>query len=128
MADENASPSPRSHRLPPWLLARARDMRHEPTSAEQKLWYFLRDRRLCGLKFRRQVPFGNYVADFYCASAQLIVELDGDSHDGREGYDEARTGWLSSRSLNVVRFTNDEVHTQLDAVLVKIAQECGVAA
>ena len=126
MPRRNGQEQPKGYRLSPLLLARAREMRHDPTTAEQKLWYFLRDRRLCDLKFRRQVPFGSYIADFYCASAKVIVELDGDSHVGRETYDRRRTEWLNGRSMQVVRFTNEEVHKQLEAVLFGIAEACGV--
>jgi len=101
-------------------------MRREQRPAEEKLWWCLRDRRLCGLKFRRQVPIGNYVADFYCASAKVVVELDGESHIGRETYDEVRTEWLQSRGYCVARFHNDQVHESLQEVLEAIAQCCGV--
>ena len=62
------------------MLSRARALRRESTPAERKLWQKLRNHQLNGLKFRRQVPLGRYIADFYCATAQLVIELDGISH------------------------------------------------
>jgi hypothetical protein len=64
----------------PRLLEFARDMRHAPTEAEQKLWSYLRDRRLGGFKFRRQHPVGRYILDFFCEAASTTVELDGSQH------------------------------------------------
>ena len=90
----------RPHRVAPELLDRARAMRHEAAPAEQKMWRCLRDRQLNGFKFRRQVGFGNYVADFYCAECKLVVELDGDSHSERREYDEKRTADLEGMELS----------------------------
>jgi very-short-patch-repair endonuclease len=76
----------------------------------------LRNRRLGGLKFRRQVPFGHYVVDFYCAEHQLVVELDGQSHDGRRQHDERRTAFLESQQLRVFRVTNHDLATNPQGV------------
>ena len=126
MSEPEPQVSQKPTRLSPLLLQRAREMRKDPMPPEKKLWNMLRDRQLAGLKFRRQVPIGNFIADFYCASVKVIVELDGDSHDGRDGYDEERTCWLNTREIHVLRFTNDDVHRELDAVLLEIARVCGV--
>jgi very-short-patch-repair endonuclease len=126
MAKEQPQFMQKTTRLSPLLLQRARDMRSEPTSSEQKLWQCLRDRQLAGLKFKRQAPVGNYIADFYCAGSKVVVEVDGDSHADREEYDLKRTYWLNTRQLQVVRVTNDDVHTNLDGVLEEIARVCGV--
>lgn len=92
----------------PRLLRNARHLRHSQTDAEARLWLRLRNRRLCGLKFRRQAPLGPYIADFVCASAQLIVELDGGQHlDSFR--DLARDRWLLEQGWTVLRFWNDEV-------------------
>ena len=64
----------------------ARRMRATPTEAEQRLWRLLRDRRLCGLKFRRQVPVGPYIVDFLCVGARMIVEADGSQHADSRRY------------------------------------------
>ena len=71
---EGAPPNPQSQ------LSHAREMRHDPTRPERKLWQALRKHQAHGLKFRRQVPLGPYIADFYCAAAKLVIELDGISH------------------------------------------------
>jgi very-short-patch-repair endonuclease len=114
----------RPNRVDPELLRRAKEMRHEPAPAEQKLWWCLRDRRLNGFKFRRQYPVRGYVADYYCAEAGLIVELDGDSHEGREEYDARRTDALIQEGFRVVRFVNTDVFENLDGVLEAILSEC----
>jgi very-short-patch-repair endonuclease len=114
----------RPHRVSAELLQRARAMRQEPAPAEQKLWWCLRDRRLNGFKFRRQAPVLTYVPDFYCADCKLIVELDGDSHDGREQYDEKRTRELANQGYRVVRFVNTDIYDHLDAVLEANLAEC----
>jgi very-short-patch-repair endonuclease len=117
----------RTQRVDPELLLRARQMRHEPAPAEQKLWWCLRDRRLNGFKFRRQYSVRSYVADFYCPEAKLIVELDGESHHGRERYDADRTRELREEGFRVVRFVNTDVFENLDRVLEAILSECEAA-
>ena len=71
-------------------------MRARQTDAERKLWFLLRDRRLNDAKFRRQVPIGNYIVDFVCQEAKLIVEVDGSQHADQAVYDAARSEWLAS--------------------------------
>src|SRR5687768_12948295 len=97
-------------------------MRGHLTPAELKLWGKLRGDQLLGFRFRRQHRLGSYIADFYCHAAKLVVEVDGDSHDERQEYDEKRTYWLSQqKGVRVVRYTNEEVIKHLDAVLAHIA-------
>lgn len=84
-------------------------MRVNPTAAENALWQELRNRQVNNLKFRRQLPIGSYIVDFYCAEKKLVVEIDGDAHLGHEKQDLERTQWLESQELRVLRFTNDEV-------------------
>src|SRR6186997_1203518 len=103
------------------LVATARKLRRDQTDAERKLWFRLRDRRLAGLKFRRQVPIDRYVADFCCESARVIVEVDGGQHAGRSVEDQARTEALETRGYLVLRFWNNEVLQNLDGVLEIIA-------
>ena len=85
----------------------ARHLRANPTDAERRLWALLRGRRL-QLRFRRQQPIGPYIADFFCSSARLIVELDGDQHGSDAGVarDAIRTSWLEQRGFTVLRFSN----------------------
>jgi very-short-patch-repair endonuclease len=109
------------------LVSRAREKRKEMTAAEVLLWTRLRGDQL-GLRFRRQHRTGSYIADFYADAAKLVVEADGDSHDERAEYDEKRTYWMSQRGLTVVRYTNEEVLKNLDAVVQSIAYLCSNAA
>ncbi len=85
------------------------------TEAENKLWYELRDRRLDRIKFRRQVPIGNYVADFVCLEARLIVEVDGSQHADSDS-DGIRSAELKAIGFRVLRFWNDDVLKDLDSV------------
>ncbi|SRR6266446_4184251 len=98
----------------------ARALRHDPTPAERKLWYeFLRD---LPLRFTRQKPLGDYIADFYCASRLLVIEVDGDSHftPAGESYDGRRSSALEEKGLRIVRFTNLEVMQQFEGVCQRI--------
>jgi len=92
----------------PQLLDRARQMRHEDTRAEKHAWVLLRDRRMFGLKFRRQVPIENYVVDFYCDDLRLIIELDGGVHGDLEQVrrDEFRNNRLQELGYQVLRIPN----------------------
>jgi adenine-specific DNA-methyltransferase len=101
---------------------RARKLRRSQTEAEAKLWSRLRDRRLDGWKFKRQVPKGSYIVDFFCADAALVVELDGGQHtdDGAVAHDARRTRYLQECGYRVVRFWNAEVFTNVDGVLSTI--------
>jgi ATP-dependent DNA helicase RecQ len=102
---------------PPLLKAFARELRHDSTVPERMLWGALRGRKLAGLKFRRQHPIPPFVIDFYCEEELLVVELDGDSHIGHAGADENRTAELLKKDLKVIRFGNDDVIDDLEAVL-----------
>jgi len=102
----------------------ARALRKQPTKPEELLWRALRGRRFEGAKFRRQVPFGRYVVDFYCHSAKLVVELDGKQHGWFADYDAARQRDIEAFAhVRIVRFRNEEIMNDLDAVLAKIAEE-----
>ncbi|HWR84011.1 MAG TPA: endonuclease domain-containing protein [Candidatus Deferrimicrobium sp.] len=105
------------------VVARARQLRKKQTPAEQMLWACLRDRRLGGLKFRRQHPIDKFIADFYCHEARLIVEVDGAVHreNDQAERDALRTEVLRRFGLSVVRVTNTEVETALEKVLSAIA-------
>ena len=107
-----------------YMLARARHLREQTTTPERLLWSKLRNGRCAGLKFRRQEPVGPYVTDFFCASARLVVELDGRSHDEREELDQQRQSYLEGKYLMVVRVSNDRVISDLDGVAHAIADVC----
>jgi len=85
------------------------------TDAEDRLWQELRDRRLDRIKFRRQMPIGKYVADFVCLEARLIVEIDGSQHAESDS-DRVRHAELKARGFRVLRFWNDDVLKDLNAV------------
>ncbi len=104
---------------------RARSMRRAPTEAEQRLWGLLRDRRLSGLKFRRQVPVGPYIVDFLCVGARLIVEADGSQH-GDSRHDEVRDAYLAGEGWTVLRFWNHDVYRNRDSVMDTILARAGL--
>ena len=89
------------------------------------MWQQLRARRFHGLKFRRQVPVGNYVADFLCESEKLIVEVDGGQHSEMYAYDARRTVDLNKLGYRVVRFWSEDVRFRLEAVLHDLKQFVG---
>jgi len=95
----------------------ARDLRERQTDAEVRLWVALRERRLAGLKFRRQHPIGPFVVDFCCPERHLIVELDGGVHDSQGEQDAERERLLVAAGYRVIRFSNEQVRTELPAVL-----------
>lgn len=103
------------HPIPPKNRSFARSMRREPTEAEDRLWGALRGRRLDRIKFRRQVPVGAYIADLVCAEAMLIVEIDGSQH-ADSIHDAERAAALKAHGFRVLRFWNDEVLRELNAV------------
>lgn len=99
-------------------------MRKRPTRAEKTLWQHLRGKRMRGFRFRRQQPIDRFIVDFYCRQAQLVVELDGSSHDSTEAaeYDDQRTLFLEALGLSVLRFSNKQVIYETDTVLNTIAE------
>lgn len=111
------------------LLSNARDMRKAPTKAEAILWEQLRNRKMNGAKFRRQQPFEGFILDFYCDSAQLCVEVDGDVHDDPQQilYDESRDGFLLEFRIRTIRFRNEEVENGLANVLNMIRENLGAS-
>lgn len=108
------------------LTPLARKLRKEMTPAERLLWSRLRDRRLAGLKFRRQVPVGPYIVDFLCAEARVIVEIDGGQHNlpDARAQDQERTRFLEAKGYKVLRFWNNEVLGNLEGVLTVILEAC----
>jgi very-short-patch-repair endonuclease len=98
----------------------ARRLRRNQTDAERVLWFRLRDRRLAGWKFKRQVPIDRFVVDFFCADLKLIVELDGGQHDQDREKDADRTRVLDAMGYLVLRFWNNDVLRNIDGVLEEI--------
>lgn len=108
----------------PKLYEYGRALRKETTEAEDKLWQHLRNKKLNGLKFRRQHPLHNYIADFYCHEAKLVIEIDGAVHTTKDNaeYDKGRTYELQELGVTVLRFWNDEVMNDIKMVLVKVEE------
>jgi probable phosphoglycerate mutase len=100
----------------------ARALRRRMTEAEKRLWTSLRGRRLAGYKFVRQVPLGNYIADFVCRYPKLVIECDGGQHDWRAHHDEHRTQWLEAQGYRVLRFWNNDVLRNTSGVLDHILE------
>jgi very-short-patch-repair endonuclease len=107
------------------LINRARELRLNQSDAEQFLWSKLRGHRFLNIRFRRQVVIGNYIVDFYCVSAKLVIELDGGQYNLPENiiYDVARTRYLEGRGLEVVRFWNNDIFNNPEGVLEVIRNQ-----
>ena len=114
------------HRQKPEVTERARELRARQTEAESLLWYALRGRRLCGLKFRRQFPIEPFIADFACVEKRLVVEIDGGYHDYVYEEDQARQRHLESEGWQVYRFSNEDVLGDVEAVAIAIARHLGM--
>jgi len=109
----------------PWRTHRARALRSRQPAAEEKLWGELRNRQLGGFKFVRQLPIGDYFADFACRDAKLIVEVDGATHgtDAEIAADAARTTALNGMGYRVVRVSSSDVERNIDGVLEWLLHE-----
>lgn len=103
---------------------RAKQLRHAMTRAETLLWRYLKASRIDGLGFRRQAPIRSYIADFACFSAKLIIELDRESHDfeERQSADKNRDAFFAFEGFEVLRFTNEQVMSNLEGVVEAIRQ------
>ncbi len=101
---------------------RAKELRHQASPAERRLWQHLSNSQLDGHKFSRQIPIGPYFADFVCRNAKLVVELDGYSHDVRVEYDAVRTRLIEAQGYRVIRFNNEDVMKSVEDVLTMIRQ------
>jgi very-short-patch-repair endonuclease len=109
----------RPRRSTPKIMRQAGKLRKDSTPAERKLWSRIRNEQL-GVKFRRQHAIGNYIPDFYSPKAKLIIELDGSQHLDQEEYDQERTKYLETQGYKVIRFWNNEVMNNIDAVILAI--------
>lgn len=105
---------------------RSRELRTNQTKAESLLWTVLRAKRLSGLRFRRQHPIGPYCVDFACVKKRTVVELDGGHHDHQDNQDCERQEFLESEGWRVVRFANEDVLTDVEAVAIWIARQVGL--
>ena len=104
----------------------SRDLRYNMTDAEKLLWSKLRNKQILGLQFYRQKPLLNFIVDFYCPSANLVVECDGNQHFTDEGLeaDRVRDEALAQLGLKVLRFDNLQILNEIDAVMEMIYQHC----
>ncbi len=113
--------------IEPQMRRFARSMRLSMTEAELRLWLQIRNQQLGGLRFRRQVVIGPYIADFFCAEKRLVIEIDGGQHFEADGQraDQERTRWLEAQGLRVLRFDNLEVLTNIEGVCARIVDVAG---
>ena len=102
----------------------AKDNRREQTPYEDALWKELWNLK-CGVRFRRQHPIGDYIADFICISKKLVIEVDGGYHNqsGQAKLDAIRTEWLQNKGYHVIRFTDEEIAFHLKEVVQTIKQQ-----
>ncbi len=110
----------------PKIFERAKSLRENMTLAEQILWNRLKNKQILGFRFRSQHPIDIFIADFYCHSLKLIIEIDGKIHlkkDIKE-YDENREAEFKRYEIEVIRFSNDEVLNSIDEVINKITNIC----
>ncbi len=103
----------------------AKQNRKNQTAAEEKLWQEVRNRKIHSYKFRRQHPVNGFIPDFICLEKKLVVEIDGEYHSDEEQkkYDEQRTKWLKVSGYRMLRFSNDEVLSNIDKVIEAIGKE-----
>ncbi len=104
-------------RTTPKIFGHAKELHRNPTPAEVKLWARLRAHRMEDVHFRNQHAIGNYIVDFCAPRRKLIVELDGSQHLEQQEYDSERTAFLESKGYRVLRFWNNDVMNDIDAVL-----------
>jgi very-short-patch-repair endonuclease len=116
-------------KVPSKLRSNARALRKNSTDAERILWSELRDHRLNGASFRRQVPIATYIADFVCHAAKLVIELDGGQHfsDAQEAADTRRSAIIEAKGFRVLCFGNHDVMTNRAGVLETIVTAIGAS-
>jgi very-short-patch-repair endonuclease len=110
----------RPKRTTPKMMHRAGELRKDLSSAEAKLWSYLRKGQLRGFKFRRQHAIGNYIVDFCVPGQKLVIELDGSHHLDQEEYDAMRSAYLIDKGFRVLRFWNNQVMNDIAGVILAI--------
>lgn len=106
----------------PALKERRRELRRNQTDAERAFWSRVRNKQFFGMRFFRQYSIGPYILDFYCPALKLAVELDGGQHNQTEAreYDTARSEFLNTHGIEVIRFWNDEILREIEGVLARL--------
>ncbi|HTB06573.1 MAG TPA: endonuclease domain-containing protein [Bacteroidia bacterium] len=109
----------------PEIIKRAAELRKNMTVAENLLWERIGKKQIFGVRFKRQHPISKFIADFYCHSALLVIEIDGEIHLKEEiaERDEGRDHEMKKLGLKVMRFTNDDIYNNIDEVITQIKQE-----
>jgi very-short-patch-repair endonuclease len=102
--------------IPGYVTELARANRLKMTNAEQILWTHISNKKLNGLKFRRQYPIGRYIADFYNHDHHLIIEVDGSIHDLQKEYDKNKSSILQGNDCSIIRFSNKEIYEDIESV------------
>ncbi len=110
----------------PHVFEKAKALRGSMTISEQYLWEQLKGKKILGLRFRPQHPIDIFIADFYCHSLKLVIEIDGGIHKNNEQkkYDIGREAELSDLGIEVIRFTNEEVINHINEVVDEITKYC----
>jgi len=106
------------------LKERARELRKNSTLAEVLFWNAVKNKQFCGLDFDRQRIIGNYIVDFYCAELNLVIEIDGESHDNKQEYDQARDDYLTSWDLSIWHISDTDVKCNINAILQRLREYC----
>ena len=107
---------------PKYVTKLAKENRYNPTAQEEMLWSVISDKKLNGLKFRRQFPIGRYIIDFYNHTNRLAIEIDGGIHDSTKEYVGNRDTYLQANGCKVLRFTNSDIESHIDTVVQKILE------
>jgi len=114
------------YNVKPHIFEKARHLRRNMTLAEQKLWELLKEKQIQSLRFRAQHPIDIFIADFYCHSLKLVIEVDGGIHQSSEQieYDIGREAEINHWGIKVIRFTNAEIEGEIDRVVDVINDIC----
>jgi very-short-patch-repair endonuclease len=110
----------------PIIFERAKAMRENMTQSEKAVWELLKSKNMKGLRFKPQHPIDIFIADFYCHSLKLVIEIDGGIHKSLEQkeYDIGRTAELGHWGIKVIRFTNEEVENNITHIQNEIERIC----
>ena len=107
----------------PITIAAAKILRDNMTTCEKLLWERVKQKQICGLRFRRQHPIDFFIVDFYCHEAKLVIELDGEIHNQQREYDDGRSAEMEKYSIKVIMFNNSEIENNIEEVIKKIENE-----